>query len=284
MYIDKSRLPDFLRHDRPKLAAAAKSLVRGIRDYFSEAGYGKAVIGLSGGIDSAVSFALGVKALGAKNVIAVRLPFRNNNDRSLAVAEEIATTLGLPDGNLLTWDITPAVEASWSALSHHFHPSTAQEERIRLGNQAARERMKVLMDIATHVGGLVLGTENRTEEVMAYFTIGGDSVSNLEPIQGLWKVEVFQLAEYLGLPQSVLDRAPSAELWDGQTDETDLGAYAVADTVLAALMDLRLSRAAVIGRFGVSSEDFDRVVAYADRMSGKRHAPGRIPRPSSLVR
>jgi NAD+ synthase len=279
MHIDKSKLPDFLRHDRASLAAAADDLVRGIRDYFSQSGYGKAVIGLSGGIDSGTSFALGVRALGPENVIAVRLPFRSNNDRSLAVAEEIAGEFGLPDGNLLTWDITPAVEASWSALRHHFHPPTAQEERIRLGNHAARERMKVLMDIATHVGGLVLGTENRTEEVMAYFTIGGDSVSNLEPIQGLWKVEVFQLAEYLGLPESVLNRAPSAELWDGQTDEGDLGSYAVADTVLAARDDLKLSREETIQRYGVRAEDFDRVVAYAGRMRGKRHAPGKIARP-----
>ena len=276
MFIDKNAIPDFLRHDDKELAEIADHIVSGIREYFSKSGYKKAVIGLSGGLDSAVSFALAVKALGPENVIAVRLPYKSNNDQSMVIAAEIATAFGSPAKNLLTVDITSMVDLAWANLGEAYKPANEKERRLRIGNFAARSRMMVLMDIASNIGGLVIGTENRTEEAMAYFTIGGDSISNLEPIQDLWKVEVFQLAEHIGLPDSVLNRAPSAELWDNQTDEDDIGPFVIADTVLAGTEDMELSRDDIISRFSISPKAYDRVVAYRDKMDGKRNAPGRI--------
>lgn len=278
MYIKRENIPDFLALDEGAAKAVIEAKVDRLKYFFARSGFSKAIIGLSGGIDSAVSCALAARAIGPENVIAVRLPFRKLNDRSNAIAAEVAAACGLPPENLRTVEITAAVEASWSALTAGFPPLSDQESSLRLGNAAARERMKVLMDMAAHFRGLVLGTENRTEEILAYYTIGGDNISGVEPIQDLWKTEVFQVAEALGLPESVVNRVPTAELCAGQTDEGEIGAsYAVIDTVLAGLEKGR-SRAELTAVYGIAPETIACVLARAQRVVGKRHAPHLIGR------
>lgn len=278
MYIKRENIPDFLALDEGAAKVIVEAKVDRLKDFFARSGFGKAIIGLSGGIDSAVSCALAAWAIGPENVIAVRLPFRKLNDRSSAIAAEVAAACGLPPENLRTVDITAAVETSWSALSVGFAPLSDAEASLRLGNIAARERMKVLMDMATHFRGLVLGTENRTEEILAYYTIGGDNISGVEPIQDLWKVQVFQVAEALGLPASVVDRVPSAELCAGQTDEGEIGAsYLAIDTVLAGL-EMGKRRDELTTVFGIAPETITGILARAQRVVGKRRAPHLIGR------
>ena len=270
MYIDLSKIPDFLQiGEKDRIMEIIHVKAEEIRQYFQRSGFGKAVIVVSAGIDSAVSAALSVRALGEENVIAVRMPFKTTNDASLAVAQKVCEAIGLPTANMLTVEITRAVMASWEALKH----IPGGVESLRIGNMAARERMKVLMDIAACYDALLMGTENRSEEHLAYFTIGGDQISSVEPIRNLWKTQVYQLATGLPLPDSVKDRAPSAELWSGQTDESELGvSYLEIDTILAG-REAGLSQAELQAKYGVSERVYTKVVDHVERVAGKREAP-----------
>jgi len=264
-YIDLNLIPDILKFSPNEVNSVIERKVKEIKEYFQSSGFDKAVIGLSGGIDSAVSAALTARALGPDNLVAVRLPFRQNNEQSLAIAKEIADTIGLSEKNLLTVDITSAVESAWETAKKQ----GGLNESLRIGNIAARMRMIILMDISASYKALLMGTENKTEEKLAYFTIGGDQISSVEPIHNLWKTHVYQLAVELGLPDSVLGRAPSAELWVGQTDEGEIGvSYVEIDTILAAQEKNLLP-----SKFGIDEETTKKVLGYVERVKGKREAP-----------
>lgn len=288
MHIDLTRLPPRLIRDLAGNEQLAQQVIDKLRAFFRGVPYAKAVIGLSGGIDSAVSCKLGALAIGPENVIAVRLPYGDLNSRSNDVAAEVAKSCGLPPENLHLLDITAAVDGLWSEqTSGAFGPLSEKEAAIRRGNLCARMRMMKLMDVATHHRALLLGTENLTEDYLAYFTIGGDQISNVEPLAGLWKVEVFQMAQALGLPDSVLNRAPSAELWPGQTDEDEIGvSYEVIDVILSSRGTVKelleeLERCCRLNRAS-AKKTVTKVREHVRRMDGKRHAPHRIEMPNRL--
>jgi len=200
-----------------------------IRDEIAKSGMSKAVIGLSGGIDSALSAYLSAKALGAENVLVVRMPYETSSPESLQHAEEVIDDLGLPS---LTVEITPMVQP----LIDQFPDMS----NVRKGNIMARTRMIVLYDQSVAWGGLVMGTSNKTEFLLGYSTIYGDSGVALQPIADLYKAQVRQLARDLGVPSSIINKPPSADLWVGQTDEQELGfTYDEADQVLYLLVDER---------------------------------------------
>lgn len=200
-----------------------------IKDAVAKAGMERCVIGLSGGIDSALSAYLSARALGADNVLAVRMPYATSSENSLNDASAIIEDLGLPS---LTVPITPMVEP----LFQQFPDMNA----IRKGNIMARQRMIILYDQSVAWGGLVMGTSNKTEFLLGYSTIYGDSGVALQPIADLYKCQVRQLARAIGVPASILDKPPSADLWAGQTDEDELGfTYDDADQVLYLLVDER---------------------------------------------
>lgn len=269
MHIPAAKIPDFLRLTPDDLRAMERDKVVRLREYFTDSGYKHAVIGLSGGVDSALSCALIVAALGGGRVYPVRLPYHRNNDESMAIALEVADRLGVPEENLLTVDITASVSVSAEMMSAF----EGGDPKLRLGNIAARTRMIALMDLCSAYGALLVGTENLTEHYLAYFTIGGDQISSVEPIRDLWKTQVFQLGAHLGLPESVLNRAPSAELWPGQTDEDELMVpYLHADIVLAC------DRAGNDPcQYGVTADEAARVRAHVCKMAGKRDAPHILP-------
>ena len=213
-----------------------------IRDSITKAGMSRAVIGLSGGIDSALSAYLCVRALGAENVLALRMPYRLSSAESLEDAELVVEDLSVPH---LTVPITEMVDP----LIHRF----PEISNLRSGNIMARARMIVLYDQSMAWGGLVMGTSNKTEFLLGYSTIYGDSGVALHPIADLYKYQVRQLARHLGVPRVILDKPPSADLWVGQTDEDELGfTYDAADQVLFLLVDERYTVDEV------AAEGFDR--------------------------
>jgi NAD+ synthase len=206
-----------------------KILTGFIHSEITRTGYSRAVINLSGGIDSAVSFALAVEALGPQNVLALRLPYKSSSADSLEHAGWLIDQFGAP---ALTIPITGMVDA----LIEH----TPGMTDVRKGNIMARARMIVAYDQSEAFKGLVIGTGNKTEILLGYTTLYGDSACALNPIGDLFKTQVRQLARALRIPENIINKPPSADLWAGQTDEGELGfTYEEVDKLLYLLVDQR---------------------------------------------
>ncbi len=212
-------------------ALARKILTGFLRTEITRVNFRKAVIGLSGGIDSALSCFLAAEALGPENVLAVRMPYRTSSPDSLEHAQLVIDALGVQS---LTVDITEMVEPLFSRFP--------EMDNLRKGNVMARARMIVLYDQSAAFRGLVVGTGNKTELLLGYSTLYGDSACALNPIGDLYKTQVRQLARAVGVPEPILAKPPSADLWVGQTDEEELGfTYEQADQLLYLLVDQRYS-------------------------------------------
>lgn len=192
-------------------------------------GFTRAVINLSGGIDSALSCYLAVEALGAQNVLALRLPYKSSSQESLEHAQLVIDALGLPS---LTIPISSMVDP----LIEQF----PEMNSVRKGNIMARMRMIVLYDQTAAFNGLAVGTGNKTEILLGYTTLYGDSACALNPLGDLYKTQVRQLSRAMGIPEVIVAKAPTADLWAGQTDEGELGyTYAEVDQLLYLLVDQR---------------------------------------------
>ena len=203
-------------------ALAEELLVRFIRDELEQRGFERAIVGLSGGVDSAVSAYLAARALGPENVIALRLPYRTSSPESLSHAQEVIDALGV---EARTIDITGAVDAY---LAHEPEASAS-----RRGNVMARMRMIALFDLSARHHAIPLGTGNKTERLLGYFTWHADDSPPVNPLGDLYKTQVWALARHLGVPASIVDKPPTADLEEGQTDEGDIGvSYDVADEIL----------------------------------------------------
>ena len=262
-----SKTTDLLR-GQDELAGLVERKVEQLRDVFAAAGRTRAVIGLSGGIDSAVSMGLAAKALGPENVIAARLPSRHTEQVHLDDAELTARAVSLPAENMLTISIEPVLEGIAGARP------TVHASPLRFGNASARSRMILIYDIAQEADGLVVGTENRSEYYLGYFTRFGDAASDVEPISDLYKTEVRHAAAILGLPEGVITKHPTAGLWGGQTDEQELGfTYSDADLTLVCTQDLGLDVAGAVERSGVESHVVERVLQRVAAVSWKHNVP-----------
>ena len=197
-------------------------LVRFLRDEMGRRGFEKAVVGISGGVDSAVSAALAVRALGAGNVIGVRMPYRTSSPDSLAHGQLVIDALGI-EGRTL--DISPAVDG--------YLANEPDADASRRGNVMARMRMIALFDLSAKHRAIPLGTGNKTERLFGYFTWHADDSPPINPLGDLFKTQVWTLARHLSVPDVIIGKAPSADLVAGQTDEGDFGiSYAKADELL----------------------------------------------------
>lgn len=237
-------------------------LVSFLREEISTAGFSKCVVGLSGGIDSAVSAALMVRAFEPSSVLTVMMPHRSSNPDSEAHAIEVAESLGTEQRRV---DISTMVDGYFEA--------EGVSDPMRRGNVMARARMIVLYDLSVEWRGLVIGTSNKTEMLLGYSTQWGDSAHALNPLGDLYKHQVYQLARHLELPDSVIHKAPSADLFEGQTDEDELGfSYALADEVLFRMVDQRYSQAALV-EAGFDQEVVKSIAGRVVRNQFKRIPP-----------
>lgn len=241
----------------------ARLVVAFVGEETRKAGFRRGVIGLSGGLDSAVSLLLTARALGPENTLAVMMPYRTSSPESLRDAREVAAVAGCRQEVI---DISPMVDA--------FREAAACDDALRLGNKMARERMSLLYDRAARDLGLVIGTSNKTELLLGYSTRWGDSGYDINPLGDLYKNQVRALGEHLGVPPAILTKPPSADLWPGQTDEAELGlTYAAADLVLWYLVDQRGSPDRAPAELGLPPETVRAVVSKVAATQYKRNLP-----------
>jgi len=239
-----------------------KILTGFIHSGITRVGFSKALIGLSGGIDSALSCFLAAEALGPENVLAVRMPYVASSQDSLDDAQRVIDATGVQS---LTIPITEMVEPLFERFP--------KMNNMRKGNVMARARMIVLYDQSEAFRGLVVGTGNKTELLLGYSTLYGDSACALNPIGDLYKTQVRQLSREMGMPSEVIDKPPSADLWAGQTDEDELGfTYEEVDKLLYLLVDERY-RPEDLVEVGFSEKFVHRVIERVRRNQFKRVLP-----------
>lgn len=242
--------------------ATREALVAFLRMHFERAGFSRGVVGLSGGVDSALSALLAVQALGPDAVLTLYMPYKSSDPRSREHARLVATKLAT---NFREIPITSQVDL--------YFEKEPEAGPVRRGNKMARERMSILFDQAAAWNGLVVGTSNRSEILLGYGTLYGDTACSINPLAGLLKNQVFQLARALGIPEEIITKPPTADLWAGQTDEEELGfRYSDVDLLLFHMFDRELSDAE-LARLGISAEFVKQIRLMVDRFEFKRRMP-----------
>lgn len=233
-----------------------------IREEARKCGFHKAVVGVSGGVDSATVATLAKDALGEENVLGLILPYKETSQEDIKGAQSHLKKIKL---NSKLIDITPLVDAYFKDLSKADH--------VRRGNFMARMRMSILFDQSKDFEAVVLGCGNKTEILLGYFTLYGDGAAAMHPMGDLYKTQVFQLAEALGVPKKIIDKPPSAGLWPGQTDEGELGfRYKDVDRLLFYLIDSPTSEKDLQIK-GFSPEFINKVKSQIKKTEFKRRLP-----------
>ena len=234
-----------------------------IKTYFRNAGFSKGIIGLSGGVDSSLVAYLAVESLGKDNVIGVLMPYKTGSQDSFYDGKLIAEKLGI---KYIIREITPMVDA-------YFDNYDQNADQLRKGNMMARARMCTLYDLAAKEHALVLGTSNKTELYLGYVTQFGDGACALEPLGCLYKTEVWKLAEMMGVPENIINKTPTADLWEGQTDEGELGlSYTDADEILYSIYEKKESIKELIKQ-GLEKEQVQHIISLVNRNRFKQSIP-----------
>jgi NAD+ synthase len=233
-----------------------------LKEELHKFGIQKAVLGLSGGIDSAVVAALCARALGPEQVLAIKMPYRSSSKESVEHADLLVKLLKIRTTEI---SITEQVEAYFAK-----RPNLTA---LQKGNKMARERMSILYDFSVSESALVIGTSNKTELLLGYGTQFGDMASAINPIGDLYKTQIFALAKYLKIPDALIQKAPSADLWEGQTDEKELGhSYEELDQFLYYLVDERFSDESLIQK-GFQKDFIEKIKNRVARNQYKRRPP-----------
>ncbi|NPA59426.1 MAG: NAD+ synthase [Epsilonproteobacteria bacterium] len=224
-------------------------------------GINKVVVGLSGGLDSAVVAVLAQKSF-KDDLLCVKMPSHYSSQNSLDDADALCRDFGI---NAITASIEPMLRA--------YEELNPDMDNLRKGNFSSRMRMSTLFDISAKENALVLGTSNKSELMLGYGTLYGDLASAINPIGDLYKSEVFELARYMGVTKSIIDKPPSADLWDGQSDEADLGyTYAQLDEAMKLYVEDRLSRDEIVEK-GIDAKMLDMIIKRIFRNHFKRKMP-----------
>jgi NAD+ synthase len=238
-----------------------KVIIDFIKIELNNAGFNKLIVGLSGGIDSAVTAALSVKAIGKENVFGVMMPYKQSHPNSLHDAELLAEMLGIQTEVV---DISDPVDA-------YFDKYEIDADTLRRGNRMARERMCTLFDLSAKYKALVAGTGNRSELLIGYCTQYGDSACAFEPIGHLYKTEVKEMAKLLGIPNNIINKNPTADLWENQTDENEIGiTYEKLDGILLQLYDLNKKPEEIEA---YNKEEIEKVIKMYKTSEFKRRMP-----------
>jgi NAD+ synthase (glutamine-hydrolysing) len=268
-----------LRHSDQDIALIHQALLLGIKDYFSKLGFKKAILGLSGGIDSAVVFALASEALGNQNVLGMLMPSKYSSDHSVNDARELAENLNAPFEIL---PIQPGVEALLASLSSLFagKPADVTEENLQ-----ARLRAIFLMALSNKHGYILLNTSNKSEAAVGYGTLYGDMCGGLSVIGDLYKTQVYKLAAYINrekiiIPENTLSKAPSAELRPDQKDSDSLPEYPILDEILYLYIEQKVSPSGLIAK-GFDPELVARVLKLVNTNEYKRYQTPPVLRVSS---
>ena len=237
-----------------------------IRGQLRQAGFGRALLGLSGGIDSALVAFLVAEAIGPEHLLCVSMPYATSSQESLTDAQEVVRRLGCSHRTI---EITAMVDGYFGSAA----PDGSDASPLRRGNFMARMRMATLYDQSVPWGGLVVGTGNKTEGLIGYTTHFGDDASAFNPIGDLYKSQVRQLAVAVGVPDEIVRKAPSADLWPGQTDESEAGSsYPELDRLLFWLVDRRRSPEDLVG-MGFEAATVERVTRLIAAAEFKRQVP-----------
>lgn len=240
-------------------------LVNFLKETFKKAKFSRAIIALSGGIDSSLSCTLAVEALGRDKVFPIILPYGKLNEQGTRDALEIIEKLKIPKNHITQINIETYVD--------EIVRNDPKMDMVRKGNIMARIRMIFVFDQAKRRKALVIGTENKSEHLLGYFTMFGDEASDIEPLRNLYKTHVCQLAEFLRLPQSILTKKPTAGLWEDQTDEGEFGfSYKNADKVLYYYFDRKLT-AEEIAQKSIKKATVDKVLRFAKKNDFKHKLP-----------
>lgn len=244
------------------LVVVEKVLLNFIKETVHKNGFQNAIVGVSGGIDSAVVLALLQRALGSEHTFALLMPYKLSSEDSLQDGKDICDQLRVPYEVI---DISPSVDG-------YFHRFPT-EEKVLIGNKCARERMSILYDFSSRHKALVAGTSNKSELLIGYSTLFGDSAAAFLPLGDLYKTQVFVLARHLNIPEKIIARKPSADLWPDQTDEGEIGiTYKELDEILYRWVDLRM-KPWEIEKAGYSRQTIDRVKSMIMRSQYKRTLP-----------
>jgi len=239
-----------------------KILTKFIREELAKSNHTKGILGLSGGLDSTVCAFLAAKALKPKNVTALILPYGKTFNEDTSDAKDVVKRLRI---HSRTIDISPMVDAYYTK-----HPT---DNRVLIGNKMARERMSILYDYSAREKALILGTSNKTELLLGYGTIHGDMACAVNPLGDLYKTQIRKLADHLNVPKKIREKAPTAGLWAGQTDESELGmTYDDIDRLLFQLVDSRKTKEDVLA-MGFPREIVEKVLKLIKESEFKRKLP-----------
>ncbi len=239
-----------------------KILVDFLREEANKVGFNKVVLGLSGGIDSAIVAYLAAKAFGPENVLGILMPYKSSSKESVEHAKLVVDDLGIRSKLI---EITPMVEP--------YFEMNPDMDGLRKGNRMARERMCILFDYSAKEKALVLGTSNKTEMLLGYSTQFGDGASAINPIGDLYKTQIWELSRHMGVPKELIEKKPSADLWEGQTDEAELGfSYKLADEILYELIDKRVKKDDLIF-LGYPEDVINRIIWKIKMSQYKRKLP-----------
>ncbi len=242
-----------------KYALLREYLVYFLKDEVEKTGLNNVVIGLSGGIDSAVVAVLAHKVFGDR-LLCVKMPSHYSSQSSLDDADELCQKFQM-------CSVTKSIEPLLKAYEYE------EMSNLRIGNFSSRMRMATLFDTSAEHGALVLGTSNKSELMLGYGTLYGDLASALNPIGDLYKSEIFEFARYLEVPDSIINKPPSADLWKGQSDEEEIGyTYEVLDAVLKKYVEERSSREELLNQ-GFDSELVDMIISRIYKNQFKRKMP-----------